>query len=132
LLVREEGEGEAAPRLDLNTDTTPLLSGGDDTPLAEKATASLKKELFAYAGAIVFIVLAGVASWAVSEHMQLQKDDPGSGPSEVIEWRSQVMGWISALLYRECSCVLYMEHQPMPYVRPQSDREFLKFVRGAV
>ncbi|EIM86055.1 PQ-loop-domain-containing protein [Stereum hirsutum FP-91666 SS1] len=79
----------------------------EDTPLltAESAarstitttTTSLKRKILQYSAAITFICAAGVVAWAISEKM-----DDGSEPSdrkEVLEWKSQLLGWLSAILF---------------------------------
>ncbi|KAI0031055.1 PQ-loop-domain-containing protein [Vararia minispora EC-137] len=81
-------------------DTTPLLTGDNETHVAEKESVSFKKEILVYSTAIGFVVATGIVAWAVSEHTRGEKGGGRPGRSEeVIEWRSQIMGWISAVLY---------------------------------
>ncbi|KZV73803.1 PQ-loop-domain-containing protein [Peniophora sp. CONT] len=82
-------------------ESAPLLAGGNEVvEETEKQTSSLRRELLQYTGSIVFVVAVGVAAWAVSTKMDTGDDvPPTKGAEEVIEWRSQVMGWISAVLY---------------------------------
>ena len=53
-----------------------------------------------YAGAIFFVCITGIAAWFVDE--RIHRNAPRSNPDEVIEWKGQVLGWISAVLFREC------------------------------
>ena len=50
--------------------------------------------------AMVFVFSVGVVAWAIDGY--LHRDVPRQKPDEVVEWRSQVLGWISAALFREC------------------------------
>ncbi|KAI0322344.1 PQ-loop-domain-containing protein [Amylostereum chailletii] len=74
----------------------PLLERGNG-PHASEKTHSARRQILEYAGAIMFIAVTGVAAWAISE--QMKADEETTRPGEVIEWRSQLVGWISALLY---------------------------------
>lgn len=59
----------------------------------------MKHKILQYSAAITFICAAGVAAWAISEKL-----DDGSEPSdrkEVLEWKSQLLGWLSAILFCE-------------------------------
>ena len=83
-------------------ESAPLLAGGDGgNEGIEKEASSLRRDVLQYTGAVVFVVAAGVIAWAVSTQVETGDDvPPTKGGEEVIEWRSQVMGWISAILYR--------------------------------
>jgi solute carrier family 66 (lysosomal lysine-arginine transporter), member 1 len=84
------------------------VSTNEESPLlppehaheGRNSPSSVFRESAKYGGAILFVYAAGVAAWWVSEHLNAGKDR--SKPEEVLEWRSQVMGWISAVLYRGC------------------------------
>ena len=55
------------------------------------------RQALKYAAAIAFVCITGVLAWAISEQV---KD--GSEPSErkeVLEWKSQLLGWLSAVLF---------------------------------
>lgn len=59
----------------------------------------MRRKILQYSAAITFICAAGVVAWAISEKM-----DDGSEPSdrkEVLEWKSQLLGWLSAILFCE-------------------------------
>ena len=93
----------------LPDESAPLLAGGTDTPEErEKEENSLRREIIHYTGAIAFVVAAGVIAWAVSTQVDTGDDvPPTKGGEEIIEWRSQVMGWISAVL----CVILYTCHR---------------------
>ncbi len=59
----------------------------------------MSKDTLKFASALLFVFAVGVAAWAVDRHVH--RDSPRSKPEEVIEWRSQVLGWISAALFRK-------------------------------
>ncbi|EIN12730.1 PQ-loop-domain-containing protein [Punctularia strigosozonata HHB-11173 SS5] len=50
-----------------------------------------------YGAALLIVYASGAAAWWVSTRINTGK--PSTKPGEVLEWRSQVMGWISAVLY---------------------------------
>lgn len=96
--------------------TSPLVSGGDapapvaseETPLItstqgaaedRKATPITLRQLAVYGGALAFVLGTGAIAWAVDQ--QMHKGQRRAPPKEVFEWKSQVLGWISAVLYRE-------------------------------
>lgn len=85
-------EAHAPPRLP--SEETPLISQHND---AKRTERSIAVQCLLYGSALVFVLGTGVAAWAVDEHLhQGQSREP---PAEVIEWRSQLLGWISAVLY---------------------------------
>lgn len=80
---------------------TPLLGGGDGNSIPE-SKPSVWQEFAKYAGALLFVFAVGVAAWAVDGF--IHRDQARSKPEEeVIEWRSQVLGWVSAVMY--CKCI---------------------------
>src|SRR5207244_2250854 len=64
----------------------------------EKRT-SLGVSVIRYATALLFVFATGVAAWALDQRMHQGTDR--SGPGEVFEWKSQVLGWASAVLFRK-------------------------------
>lgn len=75
---------------------TPLLGGSDDG--AERNSKPFIIHEFAkYAGALLFVFAVGIASWALDDF--IHKNQTRSKPKEVVEWKSQVLGWISAVMY---------------------------------
>jgi len=76
---------------------TPLLGGGDGNSVP-KSQPSVWHEFARYAGALLFVFAVGVAAWAMDEF--IHKDQARSKPEkEVVEWRSQLLGWASAVMY---------------------------------
>ncbi|EMD39517.1 hypothetical protein CERSUDRAFT_111836 [Gelatoporia subvermispora B] len=75
------------------SEETPLLF----TSGAERGKRTIIHEFGKYAGALLFVFAVGVAAWAVDEN--IHGGQPRSQPEEVFEWRSQVLGWISAVMY---------------------------------
>lgn len=89
---------------------TPLLS----TSGAERGKRTIIHEFGKYAGALLFVFAVGVAAWAVDE--SIHGGQPRSQPEEVFEWRSQVLGWISAVMYCKfgwCLCGETIAHMHM-------------------
>ncbi|KAI9508897.1 PQ-loop-domain-containing protein [Russula earlei] len=77
-------------------EATPLLtSNNNDGQVTEKGR-SLKRHVLEYVGMINCLVVAGIVAWAISEKVQ-GIDEPR--PGAIVEWRSQMMGYASALLY---------------------------------
>ncbi|KAI5123115.1 hypothetical protein M0805_001471 [Coniferiporia weirii] len=52
-----------------------------------------------YTAAVVFIIATGLAAWIVDRNESDGADAEPRGPKDVIEWKSQVVGWSSAVLY---------------------------------
>ncbi|KAI0770483.1 PQ-loop-domain-containing protein [Fomes fomentarius] len=91
LLVTEDSRLSA-----LYDEASPLLPGDtrtEEPPPRQPAW----KETLKFATALVFVFGVGVAAWAIDRHVY--KNRPRSKPVEVIEWRSQVLGWLSAALF---------------------------------
>jgi hypothetical protein len=51
-----------------------------------------------YIGMIHCLVVAGIVAWAVSKKVQ-GGDAEGGRAEEIVEWKSQLMGYASAMLY---------------------------------
>ncbi|KAJ3538337.1 hypothetical protein NM688_g6535 [Phlebia brevispora] len=77
------------------SEETPLISGVNNAH--EKSKTSPLRQFFKYALMLSFILGTGVAAWAVDE--SLHRGEPRAPPEEVLEWKSQLLGWISAILY---------------------------------
>lgn len=53
-----------------------------------------------YGAAMAFVMVTGVVAYLISGH--IEQEDFAAPPSDTpLEWKVQVIGWISALLYRE-------------------------------
>ena len=83
-------------------EASPLLPGDGREGEQEASGArssSLWRDALKFAAALAFVFGVGVVAWAVDKH--LHRGRPRSKPEEVVEWRSQILGWISAALFRE-------------------------------
>lgn len=83
----------------LYDEASPLLPG-DGRPEGPPPVKDARKETLKFVTAMVFVFSVGVVAWAIDGY--LHRDVPRQKPDEVVEWRSQVLGWISAALFREC------------------------------
>jgi hypothetical protein len=77
-------------------EATPLLTSSDYGKETEKEH-SLKRHVLEYIGMIHCLVVAGIVAWAVSK--KVQGGDGEGRPEEMVEWKSQLMGYASAMLY---------------------------------
>ncbi|EKM51810.1 uncharacterized protein PHACADRAFT_262162 [Phanerochaete carnosa HHB-10118-sp] len=78
------------------SEETPLISERRANE-NEKSRDSVIGQCLLYGSALIFVLGTGVAAWAIDKRLrQGQSREP---PSEIIEWRSQLLGWTSAVLY---------------------------------
>ncbi|RDX49895.1 PQ-loop-domain-containing protein [Lentinus brumalis] len=91
LLVSEDARMSA-----LYDEASPLLPGDGHSEGLPKIKDA-RRETLKFVTSMLFVFGVGVAAWAVDRH--LHKEVPRSKPVEVVEWRSQVLGWISAALF---------------------------------
>ncbi|KAI0297719.1 PQ-loop-domain-containing protein [Russula brevipes] len=77
-------------------EATPLLTSSNHVQEPEKER-SLKRHVLEYVGMIHCLIVAGIVAWAISKRVQGVDDEPRSG--EIVEWKSQLMGYASAMLY---------------------------------
>jgi len=91
LLVPDESEPP-----DLQEEETPLLLESAE-PNGESAKSFVIHAFAKYAGALLFVFAVGLTAWVVDDYTH--GDTPRSPPEEVMEWRSQVLGWISAVMF---------------------------------
>lgn len=100
------GPGAFVPSRD-PSEETPLIPEERRADTREKSTPSTLQQILRYGSALCFILGTGIAAWAIDENVH--KGQPRTAPEEVLEWKSQLLGWISAILYSECdydhSCV---------------------------
>lgn len=54
-----------------------------------------------YAAAVAFVMATGVVAYLIGEGIQGREASPALPPNTSLEWAIQVIGWTSALLYRE-------------------------------
>ena len=64
----------------------------------------MENEVLRYTLCLVFVFAVGVMAWAIDS--KIRGPRPPSEPETVVEWRSQVLGWISAVLFRTSSAVI--------------------------
>jgi len=82
-------------------EATPLLSSSNNSAHESEKKRSLKRHVLEYVGMILCLVGAGIVAWAISQRVQGVGDDEEPRPEEVVEWKSQLMGYCSAMLYCE-------------------------------
>jgi hypothetical protein len=61
---------------------------------------SATKEVLKYGGLLAFVLTAGAGAWLVHEHVVAKPSMP-TPREDIIEFKSQILGWISAALYRK-------------------------------
>ncbi|KAI8986226.1 PQ-loop-domain-containing protein [Trametes punicea] len=79
----------------LYDEASPLLPGDGRADVPKKKSMSM--DTLKFITALLFVFGVGLAAWAVDRH--IHRGSPRSKPAEVIEWRSQVLGWFSAALF---------------------------------
>jgi len=77
-------------------EATPLLTANNDVQKTEKEH-HLKRHVLEYVGMIHCLVVAGIVAWVISEKVRGIDDKPQ--PEEIVEWKSQLMGYASAIMY---------------------------------
>ena len=95
-VVLSNENGEEAPLLGARLpETTGRKEPRQDTHSYLKATLQ-------YTALFAFVITTGIVAWLVSRHEETRSpEDPSHRPTDVIEWRSQAIGWTSACLYRK-------------------------------
>ncbi|EPQ54657.1 PQ-loop-domain-containing protein [Gloeophyllum trabeum ATCC 11539] len=86
---------DVAPDITTVGEETPLLS---DSRESSREEFSVRREFVKFGGALLFVFAAGVLGWWISGYIGKAEGSPNS-PDDHLEWRSQVLGWISAALY---------------------------------
>jgi len=89
--LSEYGEPLAA------TEHTPLIHEDQTRPASVEKRTSLGESFIRYSTALLFVFATGVAAWALDQ--RIHRGEDRSGPDEVFEWKSQVLGWSSAVLF---------------------------------
>jgi len=79
------------------TEQTPLIREDQPDSASVEKRASLGLSVLRYATALLFVFATGVAAWALDQRMHRGADRPQ--PGEVFEWKSQILGWASAVLF---------------------------------
>lgn len=89
VIVSDES-GEESPLL------TPIVPESLKHPEPEQ---SLTSRTVQYAFALAFVIGTGVVAGYISEHYR--NEDGGPEKEVLLEWKSQALGWASAVLYCE-------------------------------
>jgi len=79
------------------SEQSPLLAADSSQSRHAEKETSVKRAFLEYTAAIMFVFATGVVAWAISEKVNQGEDE--TRPDEIFEWKSQVIGWISAVLY---------------------------------
>lgn len=77
----------------------------------EKQSPSTKRVLAQYTAAYIFVFAMGIAAWMLNGNAS--KDDSTSKPAEGLQWKIQVIGWSSAVLYCQCCHLLINWHREL-------------------
>jgi len=91
-------------RLDTsNVERNALLSDAeiDTKPSTQSKLPSRKQIIIEYTLLWCFVFAFGIGAFLFNKHKGLSPDPEGPqhAPSDIFEWKSQVLGWASALLY---------------------------------
>jgi len=80
------------------------IEPAEDTPLLENAVEprstsrwTIENEVLKYSLCLLFVFIAGIVAWAID--MKIRGPGVPHEPETVIEWKSQVLGWVSAILF---------------------------------
>jgi len=83
-----------------NGETSPLLSDAESIKPSIEPKRSQKRIIVEYALLWCFVFTFGIGAFLLNHHKGYSPEPEGSqAPSDVFEWKSQVLGWASALLY---------------------------------
>ncbi|KAL5482435.1 RTC2 [Sanghuangporus weigelae] len=106
-VILQTENGEQAPLLGSRSPSSVSsrkAPGPGDSEAQTNETDGFWKAALRYALAMLFVIGVGMAAWFVGRrHHQGEGADPGSEEGgrekDVVEWKSQVIGWTSAVLY---------------------------------
>jgi len=78
------------------TEDTPLLGN----PIEPKRTSrwTMENDVLKYSVCLVFVFAAGVLAWAIDSKIRGPRP-PTNEPESIVEWKSQILGWVSAALF---------------------------------
>ncbi|KAF9644909.1 PQ-loop-domain-containing protein [Thelephora ganbajun] len=77
------------------TEDTPLLE--NSVELKRRSRWSLENEVLKYSLCLIFVFAAGILAWAIDSSIRGPRTP--SEPEGVVEWRSQILGWVSAVMF---------------------------------
>lgn len=81
------------------SEETPLITSSEGAAEDRKTGRITLRQFAIYGGALAFVLGTGAIAWAVDQHMH--RGQRRAPPKEVFEWKSQALGWLSAVLYRK-------------------------------
>lgn len=86
------------------------INPSEDTPLLENSVGpkstglwSTESEVLKCSLYFTFVFAAGVLAWTIDSRIRGPRTP--NEPEGVVEWRSQVLGWVSAAMFRTSSAV---------------------------
>jgi len=83
------------------TEDTPLL--GNTVEHKRTSRWDIENEVLKYSLYLIFVFVAGIAAWAID--MKIRGPRLPNKRESVVEWRSQILGWVSAALFCTSSTV---------------------------
>lgn len=88
----------------------PIRQGADpseDTPLLENPTKPTRRwgdnEVLKCSLYLIFVFVAGILAWMIDSTINGPRTP--SEPEGVVEWRSQILGWVSVAMFRTSSAI---------------------------
>jgi len=81
------------------TEDTPLL--GNSVEPKRTSRWSMENEVLKYSVCLILVFAAGVLAWAIDSKARGPR--PPNEPEGIVEWKSQILGWVSAVLFRTSS-----------------------------
>lgn len=94
---------------------TPLLGSAVDP---ERTSCwSMENEVLKYSLYLIFVVASGILAWTID--MKIHGPRQPSEPEGIIEWRSQILGWVGSAMFCTSSTVFNFAfcppNPPMPH-----------------
>jgi hypothetical protein len=76
---------------------SPLLCDDIQKSNTSQKTTTARKHVAGYISALLFVFVAGITAWWISSSCHVKRRQN----SKPLEWKIQILGWISAILYRK-------------------------------
>lgn len=83
------------------TEDTPLV--GNTVEPKRTSRWNIENEVLKYSLCLIFVFVAGIVAWAID--MKIRGPRLPNEPESIVEWRSQILGWVSATLFCTSSTV---------------------------
>ena len=99
-------------------ENTPLL--GNSAELKHKSRWNIENEALRYSLCLISVFAVGVLAWVVDS--KIRGPRPSNEPEGVVEWRSQILGWVSAVLFRTSFTVNFAFRSTHPDTVPVGAR----------